>query len=520
MRRILLQFEQTSCFTTSDACDAYHVALLRDRGFVEAKIVPQDGFPREAVIFRLTDEGHKALQTDLEFFKGVLETQDSQEQTPSDREHLKKLRIECEKFRDDTLRIVSTGGIGLAFSVAGFLITNGGVEFSTWSVGWLILAIVSWSAVIVLLLWSTIASQKSIDLFLDGSEGAKKADSVTGWLNVLNIILVCVGIAAFAGFLLTVNSLKVKTMEKETWKVSGFYREKRIESWREFDEYAAHTHHAVYRGQANAKWSLMTGYERVERVQCPMLELGMIRNFSSQAGLYASDLPARTDYVSWLSLMQHYGAGTRLLDVTRSRYVALFFAVTEMWGHNRAMGKNEDCWDGAVWVFKTDGPNRKFYNRLLIDESTGCIDLRATPFAQALAEYKELGWRFANHFIVSDMMRECIDTNDEIIRPHLEHMKPFVHSGGIVELIPQKVNMRMVAQAAEFLMPITLRKPFECNLEAWADLFASEEYFPVEKLIIPKEMMQEIRGKLREMNINYQTLFPDLTGLARQVNYA
>ena len=520
MRRILLQFEQTSCFATSDACDAYHVALLRDRGFVEAKIVPQDGFPREAVIFRLTDEGHKALQTDLEFFSGVLETQDSQEQTSSDREHLKKLRIECEKFRDDTLRIVSTGGIGLAFSVAGFLITNGGVEFSTWSVGWLILAIVSWSAVIVLLLWSTISSQKSIDLFLDGSEGAKKADSVTGWLNVLNIILVCVGIAAFAGFLLTVNSLKVKTMEKEKWEVKGFYREKRIGSWREFDEYTAHTHHAVYRGQANAEWRLWTGYEREQRVQNPMRELEMIRSFSSQAGLYASDLPARTDYVSWLSLMQHYGAGTRLLDVTRSRYVALFFAVTGMWGHNRAMGKNKDCWDGAVWVFKTYGPNTGFYNTLVADESTGCVDLRNVPFAQPLEEYKECGWRFANHFIVSDTRGECVVLEDEIIHPYVEHMKPFMESGGIIELVPQKMNVRMVAQAAEFLMPITLRKSFERNLEAWTRLFVAKEHFSVEKLIIPKELMQEAHEKLREMNINYQTLFPDLTGLARQVNYA
>lgn len=209
MHRILLQFEQTSCFATSDACDAYHVALLRDKGFVEARVVPQDGFPREAVIFRLTDEGHKALQADLEFFGRTLEAQDGQEQTPSDREHLKKLRIECEKFRDETLRIVSTGGIGLAFSVAGFLFTNGAVKFSSWAVIWLILAILSWAAVIVSLLWSTITSQKSIDLFLACSEGAGKADSVTGRLNVLNIILVCVGIVAFVGFLLTVNSLKV-----------------------------------------------------------------------------------------------------------------------------------------------------------------------------------------------------------------------------------------------------------------------------------------------------------------------
>lgn len=205
MRRILLQFEQTSCFATKDARDAYHVALLRDRGLVEANILPQDAFPQEAIVFRLTDKGHTALQNDLEFFSSALESQDSREQASSDREHLQKIRIDGEKFRDETLRFVSTGGIGLAFSVVGFLFTNRGVEFSMWSYIWLILAVGAWSAVIVILLVSTYTSQKAIDLFLDGSGEAIKTDRVTMFFNVLNIVLICVGIVAFAGFLFTVN---------------------------------------------------------------------------------------------------------------------------------------------------------------------------------------------------------------------------------------------------------------------------------------------------------------------------
>ena len=34
--------------------------------------------------------------------------------------------------------------------------------------------------------------------------------------------------------------------------------------------------------------------------------------------------------LEWLALMQHYGAPTRLLDFTRSPYVACFFALEEL----------------------------------------------------------------------------------------------------------------------------------------------------------------------------------------------
>ncbi|MCB5383968.1 FRG domain-containing protein [Blautia glucerasea] len=62
-----------------------------------------------------------------------------------------------------------------------------------------------------------------------------------------------------------------------------------------------------------------------------------------------SEAPQPYDRASWLTMMQHYGLPTRLLDWSESPLVALYFALSE---------KKDDI-DAAVWIMNPMKLNKK-----------------------------------------------------------------------------------------------------------------------------------------------------------------
>ncbi|HHF2932011.1 TPA: FRG domain-containing protein [Vibrio alginolyticus] len=119
-----------------------------------------------------------------------------------------------------------------------------------------------------------------------------------------------------------------------------------INSWVEYERQLTRKNYRkwVFRGQSNDDWILQSSLSRAFEESQNIRDTGrrtvgkpsinrrehekvMIDRFKCNAHLFLDHLPHDKDDLSWLAVMQHHGAPTRLLDFTFSPYIALYFAL-------------------------------------------------------------------------------------------------------------------------------------------------------------------------------------------------
>lgn len=239
-----------------------------------------------------------------------------------------------------------------------------------------------------------------------------------------------------------------------------------------WSEFVAHTDACegwAFRGQVSAQWPLVPSLTRrlqqfsPEQRLWPLREQRAMRIFRRKAHVHLADRSALEDDLRSLALMQHHGAATRLLDFTKSPFVAAFFALESA---------SED-----VAVFALNTP--------------------------AL-------WHAAPDFDPT-LSRSAIDPRvpGNFERYFARNMLPLLWFGE-----PSEMDSRLVAQSGLFVVPGVLDKPLDDILDHYG---GSDPLLT--KYILPLSMRREAMHALYRMNVTYATLFPDLDGLARSVSY-
>lgn len=104
----------------------------------------------------------------------------------------------------------------------------------------------------------------------------------------------------------------------------------------------------IFRGQANSDWSLQTTLERGAEINStgirsiPQVEQNIIDKFQRRAVHYLDKLPEKENTLEWLSLIQHHGGPTRLLDFSYSYYISLFFSIDQAFQESSIYCLNKD----------------------------------------------------------------------------------------------------------------------------------------------------------------------------------
>jgi type I restriction enzyme M protein len=96
-------------------------------------------------------------------------------------------------------------------------------------------------------------------------------------------------------------------------------------------------HHWVFRGHSNARYNLLPKAARILHTSstCEKFEKSIFNFFKRQAHPFLKQMPAN-DW-EWLTLAQHHGLPTRLLDWTYNPLVACYFAVESCDGADGAI---------------------------------------------------------------------------------------------------------------------------------------------------------------------------------------
>ena len=268
----------------------------------------------------------------------------------------------------------------------------------------------------------------------------------------------------------------------------------------------------VFRGQSNSEWGLTTALERMVKQHTPnyvdnnlpaIYESNMLADFKWKYPLYEKTLiPRSDDNIEWLALMQHYGAPTRLLDFTRSLYVALYMALDNSFSDY-----------SSIWAI----------NSIFIREKAANLYLKEHGKTSGVVPHSEL----------DVFIKKKVNSYINYYADNIENE--------LYLITPSLCNERISIQQGLFIMPSNIKIPFGDSLNSvFSEAFpqvaeisfknllkysntdlgkAAQHVILLLKILIPKKFKLQLTKLLLQMNITAETLYPGLEGMAKSLSY-
>lgn len=293
-------------------------------------------------------------------------------------------------------------------------------------------------------------------------------------------------------------------------------------------EFADFKKNWIFRGQSN-EWPLDSGLRRAldmlgEQKNHLDAERQVLSHFRDNAHLFDPLLPKDVGNFEWAARMQHYGGPSRLLDFTRSFWVAAFFALE--------LNSARKVEKPLVWAVEGCTLYEAVKKRMDGDGLWEDVD-------SGLRKDK----REFDDRLYSDKMRasrlicgRSIWGDGSEPEPKQHDLALYVESGW--------TDKRIVAQSAAFICPLSVdRTVAECVVSSLPGLHEAisfeKEFGPYDplghpkpnvlmrcydgrspalvKAFLPVDEQKKGLNMLEKMNITSATLFPGMDGLARSL---
>ena len=236
-----------------------------------------------------------------------------------------------------------------------------------------------------------------------------------------------------------------------------------------------------FRGQSSFEWDLIPSVYRY-RSYSREKESGILNEFIHLAQMRHSGCPEYDKLSDWLTLMQHYGLATRLLDWTQSILIATYFSVSDSRRQilkdiqlgaslEDALKNQDESSPAALWMLF---PLK--LNKLMINQQ------KMIPIKSDL---------------VRDLVKSAFHSNEN-------------SNDRIVAVRAEEKNIRMLMQQVSFTIHGTI-VPLNC---------INNIHECIVKFHIPPEYKARLSAELDSIGIKTHNIFPDLSHLSEYLAYS